>query len=276
LSTRQDTAGPIARSVLDTWLLFEAMSEPDFDNRPTRKSLDEFRVKGLRIGMLAPEPTAHPDAAKHWPEWYKPLASEGAVLVEVAPPFTFSQIQDAEIPVLNWEFKAAINDYLKRLNGRVEVKTLTDLTAFNRTHAAEELPFFGQDIFEDADKLGDLATPAYRQARDHLINLTDTTGLAKLFERDRIDVLLAMAGGPAQLIDRVWGDRPDFAGWPSLASAAAVAGYPSLTVPAGFVRNLPVGVIFVAPRHHDGTLLHIAHAYERATQARRPPTYVTD
>lgn len=274
VTPRQDTAGPIARCTLDAALLFEAMAERGFDNRPTRESLEGFRVKGLRIGVLAPPPSAHPDAAKRWPEWYQPLAKEGAILVEIEPPKTLAKIDDAENAVLPWEFKAAINDYLRRLWGRVEVKTLTDLIAFNCAHASEEMPLFGQDLFEDANKLSSLATPAYRQARNHLVNLAGTTGLAKLFERYRVDVLLAMAGGPAELIDSVWGDRPDNGGWPSIASAAAVAGYPSLTVPAGLVRELPVGVIFVAPRYHDGTLLHVGHAYERATRARRPPTYV--
>jgi amidase len=137
------------------------------------------------------------------------------------------------------------------------------------------MPFFGQETFEDADKLGNLGTPAYLEARDRLVDSAGTAGLAQLFDRYKVDVLLTMAGGPAQLIDNVWGDRLDYAGWPLLAWAAAVAGYPSLTVPAGFVSNLPVGIIFVAPRHHDGTLLHVGYAYERATHARRPPNYVT-
>jgi len=100
-----------------------------------------------------------------------------------------AQIYDAESAVLVWEFKAAINDYLQRLRGRIEVWTLTNLIAFNRAHAAEEMPVFGQDLFEDADKLGDLATPAYRQARNHLMNLADNAGLAKTFARYRLDVL---------------------------------------------------------------------------------------
>jgi amidase len=274
ITPRQDTAGPMARSVTDAALLFNTMVERVFDKRPTRDSLDGFRVRGLRIGVLAPSPSAQVEAAKRWPEWSAPLAAEGAVLVDVEAPKGLTEIADAESAVTQWEFKAAINDYLQRLRGEVEIRALSDLIAFNRAHAAEEMPFFGQDLFEDADKLGDLATPAYRKARDHLMNLADTAGLAKLFARYRVDVLLALGCGPAELIDSVWGDRPDDDGWPPIASAAAVAGYPSLTVPAGLVRELPVGVIFVAPRHHDGTLLHVGHAYERATRARRSPTYV--
>ena len=157
--------------------------------------------------------------------------------------------------------------------GASRCKTLTDLIAFNRAHAAQELAVFGQDIFEDADKLGPITSPAYRLARDHLMNLAGTAGLATLFARQRVDVLVALGGGPAEPIDPVWGDRSD-GGWPTIASAAAIAGYPSLTVPAGQVRALPVGVVFVAPRDHDAALLRVGHAYERATRARRPPTYM--
>ena len=194
--------------------------------------------------------------------------------MEVEPPKTFTQMEEAEPIVLMWEFKAAINDYLQRLPGRVESRTLTQLIAFNRAHAAQELALFGQDIFEDADKLSPLGSPAYRHARDQLMHLADTAGLASLFEHYKVDVLLALGGGPTELIDSVWGDRSD-GGWPTIASAAAVAGYPSLTVPAGQVRGLPVGAVFVAPRYRDGELLKVGHAYERATHARRPPTYAT-
>ena len=272
LSPRQDTAGPLARSTLDAAALFEALAERGTDTAPTPADLEAFRLAGLRIGVLAASPSAHPEAVRLWAEWYQPLKAEGAVLVEVDPPKTFTQMEDAEPIVLMWEFKAAINDYLKRLAGRVEVQTLTDLIAFNRAHAAQELAVFGQDIFEDADKLGPITSPAYRLARDHLMNLAGTAGLATLFARHRVDVLVALGGGPAEPIDPVWGDRSD-GGWPTIASAAAIAGYPSLTVPAGQVRALPVGVVFVAPRDHDAALLSVGHAYERATRARRPPTY---
>ena len=272
LSPRQDTAGPLARSTLDAAALFEAMAEPGFENPPAATDLEGFRVQGVRIGLLAPSPQAHPEAARRWAEWYQPLQSEGAVLIEVEPPKSFTPLEDAEPIVLMWEFKAAINDYLQRLGGRVEVKTLADLIAFNRAHELKEMPLFGQDIFEDADKLGAITGPAYRQAREHLMKLADTQGLASLFEHHKVEVLLALGGGPPEPIDPVWGDRSD-GGWPTIASAAAVAGYPSLTVPAGLVRGLPVGAVFVAPRYHEGTLLKIGHAYERATRARRAPTY---
>ena len=178
--------------------------------------------------------------------------------------------------MLCFEFKAAVNAYLSRLRGKVAVQTLADLIAFNIEHAEQEMPLFGQDLFEDSQRRGDLKSPAYIRARSHLDRLADSDGLATMFRGDRLDVLVAPGNGPAELIEPVWGDHfENSGGWPPIGSAAAVAGYPSLTVPAAFIRGLPVGVIFVAPRNADGLLLHVGHAYERATKARRPPTYVS-
>ena len=131
----------------------------------------------MRIGLLAPAPRRTRKRSGAGAEWYQPLKAEGAVLVEVEPPKSFTQMEDAEPIVLMWEFKAAINDYLQRLAGpRRGDDPDTDLIAFNRAHDAQEMPLFGQDIFEDADKLGAITSPAYRQARDHLMKLADTAG----------------------------------------------------------------------------------------------------
>jgi amidase len=136
------------------------------------------------------------------------------------------------------------------------------------------MTLFGQEYLEQADALGPLSTPAYRQALHHLLYISDHAGLAAIFSRYKVDVLVAAGNGPAELIDQVWGDRYEASGgWPAMASAAAVAGYPSLTVPAGFVAGLPVGITFVAPRFRDGTLLCAGRTFERAMGARRPPHY---
>lgn len=275
ITPRQDTAGPMTRSVADAALLTQVMAERPLDRQPSPASLDAFRFKGLRVGLLAPPSSAHLDVVRAWPSWVEALRHEGAVLVDVDQPRTLPRVGDDEFGVLLWEFKAAINEYLKRVRGKVAVNTLSDLIAFNREHAAQEMPLFGQDLFEDADKLGPLSSPAYVRARSHLVHLADTAGLDLMFRRHRVDVLLAPGNGPAELIEPVWGDHQENSGgWPAAGSAAAVAGYPSLTVPAGLVRDLPVGVIFVAPRGHDGTLLHVGYGYERATGARRPPGYL--
>ena len=273
ITPRQDTAGPMTRSVADAAALLEAIAERALDRRPTRQSLDAYRLNGVRIGVLAPPSSASAEVARAWPQWRAALVAEGAVLVDIDPPKTLSQFGEIETRVLMWEFKAAINEYLQRVRGRVEVQSLADLIAYNRAHAGDELQVFGQDLFESANPLGELTEPAYLKARQQLMRLADSAGLATLYSRYRVDVLAAPGNGPAELIDPVWGDRAD-SGGPVIASAAAVAGYPSLTVPAALVHGLPVGIVFVAPRDHDGTLLHVGYAFERATHARRAPTYV--
>jgi amidase len=274
ISPRQDTAGPMTRTVTDAALLLGAIAERPLDRPATPASLDAFRATGLRVGLLEPSPSAHLEVVRAWQDWRRVLAGEGATLVDVTPPKSLATVADDEFGVLLWEFKDAINAYLGRVRGRVQVNTLADLIEFNRRHASEEMPLFGQDLFEQAEAKGDLRSPAYLKARAGLDRAAGRDGLAALFSRFKVDVLMAPGNGPAELIEPVWGDHyENSGGWPAIGSAAAIAGYPSLTVPAGFVRDLPVGVIFVAPRERDGFLLHVGHAYERATRARRAPTY---
>jgi amidase len=180
---------------------------------------------------------------------------------------------EQELEVLLFECKASIDKYLARLEGNPEVRSLADLIAFNVRHAREEMRFFGQEYLEQAEALGPLSTAVYQEALHHLLYISDDA-LAAIFSRHKVDVLVAASNGPAELIDQVWGDRYETSGgWPAMGSAAAVAGYPSLTVPAGFVAGLPVGITFVAPRFRDGMLLRAGRIFERAMGARRPPHY---
>ena len=119
---------------------------------------------------------------------------------------------------------------------------------------------------------GPLTTDAYRKGLSHLLEVADTKGLSAIFAKYQVDALVASGNGPAELIDHVWGDRTENSGgWPTMCSAAAIAGWPSLTVPAGFVMGLPVGIHFVAPRFKEGRLLQLGRSFERASHARRPP-----
>jgi amidase len=173
---------------------------------------------------------------------------------------------------LLYDFKSDLNAYLARFNGKLPVRTLADLIEFNNQHAAQEMPFFGQELFVESEKRGARSSPAYQKALHHITDVADTSGLAAIFTKYRVDALVASGNGPAELIDHVWGDHyENSGGWPPMCSAAAVAGYPSLTVPAGFVMGLPVGIHFVAPRFRDGLLLSIGRSFERARSARQPP-----
>jgi amidase len=213
----------------------------------------------------------HPGTASLFADACAALEQEGAVLVDLKLPEAFAEMDDPEREALLYEFKAAIKDYLATLNpSQVHCKTLADLIDFNRAHADEELIIFGQELFEMAEKCGPLSDPTYQKALATLNRTADVEGLAMLLGQQGVEVLLAPSNGPAALIDFVWGDRGS-GGSPQIAGAAAIAGYPSLTVPAGVVSGLPAGITLVAGRNQDGFLLQVARAYERATNARVPP-----
>jgi len=270
ISPRQDTAGPMCRCVADAAVLAAAMAERALGFGAHGSDLEAFRLQGVRIGAMPVPKGAHPDTSRLYTAARSALTKEGAVIVDLKPPPAFDELDEPELEALLFEFKAAINDYLATLDpSQVEVKTLADLIAFNRAHADEELVVFGQEIFEMAEAHGPLSDPAYLKALATLQRAADTDGLASLLSQG-IEVLLAPSNGPAELIDPVWGDRRG-GGWSQIAGAAAIAGFPSLTVPAGLVSDLPVGITLVGNRNQDGLLLQVARGYERATSARVPP-----
>ncbi|HXQ31060.1 MAG TPA: amidase [Steroidobacteraceae bacterium] len=273
LSPRQDTAGPIARSVTDAALLLAVLAERPLDATVSPHDLDSFSARGLRVGVV-PATNAHPVVARESAAWPKALEEAGATLVPIELPKGLGDFGDRESEVLLYDFKAAISAYLEGLHGLVPYRSLRDLIAFNDAHASEELVYFGQELFEDADKRGGLDTPAYIKTLEELTALTDTAGLALVFRDHSVDVLMVPCNGPAEALDLIWGDRSDASGgWPSIASAAAVGGYPSMTVPATRVSGLPVGAAFVAPRWREALLLKVGRVFERALAARRAPSY---
>jgi amidase len=144
------------------------------------------------------------------------------------------------------------------------------LIDFNRREAAREMPFFGQEIFEQSVACGPLTEPKYLEAVQSLQQSVDVDGLATLFTQSTLDLIVSPGSGPAELIDPIWGNRRDTGG-SSLGSAAAVAGYPSLTLPIGLVRDMPVGLTLVARRNDDAQLLRLAAAMEKAANRRIPP-----
>jgi amidase len=270
ISPRQDTAGPLCRNVSDAALLAGCMAGTALGFGSFGSDIEAFRLQGVRVGVLPMPKSAHPDTARLLADARAVFEQEGASLLDFKQPAAFDDMDDAETQALRYEFKAAINLYLAGLDpDQVACRSLSDLVAFNRTHADDELRVFGQELFEAADAKGPLTDPIYRKAVADLNRTADTQGLALLFDRGA-DVLLAPCNGPAELIDGVWGDRHG-GGWPQIAGAAAIAGYPSITVPAGLAGGLPVGIALVARRHQDGLLLQVARGYERAANARSAP-----
>ena len=274
ISPRQDTAGPMCRTAADAALVASVIAERPLGFGAHGTDLEAFRLRGVKIGAMPVPQSAHPRTARWYEEARTALAHEGAVIVELKPPPAFAEGQDAELEALLFEFKAAINAYLATLDpSQVECRTLTDLIAFNRAHADQELVVFGQELFEMAEAHGPLSDPAYQKALTTLQRTADTEGLATLLGQQGVEVLMAPSNGPAERLDEVWGDRHD-TGFAEIASAAAIAGYPSLAMPAAALTGLPVAITLVGNRNQDGLLLQVARAYERATNARVPPRLV--
>jgi amidase len=177
------------------------------------------------------------------------------------------KVEELELLVLLYELKADLPAYLADRGHPGGARTLDDLVRFNAAHAAEELRWFGQDYFEQAAEKGDLTTPAYREALAGCRRLARDEGIDAALRAHRLDALVAPTGGVAWLSDLVNGDA--FTG--SASTPAAVAGYPHLTVPAGDLHGLPVGISFFAGAYAEATLIRCAYAYEQATRKRRKP-----
>ena len=271
ISPRQDTAGPMCRTVADAAILASVIAERPLGFGAHGSDVESFRLRGVRLGIMPVPQGAHPDTHGLFADARAVLEHEGGVTVDLKPAKAFDEAGEAQLEGLLFEFKDAINAYLGTLDpSQVECRTLADLIEFNKAHADEELIVFGQEIFEMAQTKGSLSDDAYQKALATLKRTMDVEGLATLLGQQGVEVLVGPSNGPADLIDPVWGDRRG-GGSSQIASAAAIAGYPSLTVPAGLVNGLPVGVTLVAARNQDGLLLQVARAYERAANARVPP-----
>jgi amidase len=278
----QDTAGPMARTVTDAAMLLSVLAgkdsrdvatnrAPAFDADHHMRALDAGGLKGARIGVARGKYTgysAQTDA--HFETALRAMKDAGAVIVDPADIATAGKFDDAEYEVLLYEFKADLQAYLATLPTGARARTLEDLIAFNRAHASEEMPYFGQEIFEQAAKKGPLSSSAYRKALTTCGRLARVQGLDATFARHSLDAIVAPTQGPPALIDLVNGD-PSSA---SSTSPCAVAGYPAITVPMGYASGLPLGITFMGKAWSEATLLKLAYAYEQATKVRVPPRFL--
>jgi amidase len=278
----QDTAGPMARTVTDAAILLSALAGPDPRDAATTsrrggsgvdytRFLDASGLRGARIGVARKRYTGystHADAA--FEHALRAMSGLGAVIVDPADLATAGQFDDAEYEVLLYEFKADLQSYLRGLPAGARVRTLDDLIAFNRAHATAEMPYFKQEIFEQAAKKGDISSPAYRKALAKCRDLSRTKGLDATFAKHRLDALVAPTQGPPALIDLVNGD-PSGA---SSTSPCAVAGYPAITVPMGYAFGLPLGITFMGLAWSEPALFKYAYAFEQATKVRRAPRFL--
>jgi len=265
ISHSQDTAGPMARTVEDAAILLAAMSEDD----GLKPVLHPDGLKGARIGVARKYFGFNDHVDDLMKDALDAIKGLGATLVDPADMETTGKYDDTELEVLLYEFKADLNKYLAALSPAVKSRTLADLIKFNEENRAREMPFFGQELFERAQKKGPLTEAAYKKALAKNHRMSRAEGIDAVMKKHKLDALVAPTGGPMWPTDLVNGDH--FTG--GFSTASAVAGYPHVTVPAGQVFGLPVGISFFAGANSEATLIKFAYAFEQATKARRKPSY---
>ena len=274
----QDTAGPMCRTVADAAAMLTVLAGADaLDTATTARGkwerinysgyLQKDGLKGMRIGVGRQYFGKNDKVDKIIEPHLQVLKDGGATLIDVTFP-KLNNFGDAEFDVLLYEFKEDLNKYLVSRGG--SNKTLKDLIAFNEKNADKEMPYFGQEIFIQAQEKGDLNDRAYRIALLQSKLMTQEQGIDGVMDKDKLDAIVAPSGGVAWMTDLVSGDCGVF----ESSSLAAVAGYPNITVPAGYVQGLPTGISFFGRAFSEPTLIKIAYAFEQATMMRRPPKFL--
>ena len=308
ISKSQDTAGPMARSVQDAARMLEVMAEtplyrkrnplsggrynqahsPESASGPgsagnldsasgrsrtggpgSSGSFGPADLRGLRIGIVENLLGKDGDVDGIFDEVLRILRGAGTELIP-APLVDPERYEEAEMEVLLYEFKAGVNDYLASCTASTGVRSLEDLIAYNNEHRDRIMPHFGQELLLEAASRGNLDAPIYLKARKHAQSLTREKGIDGVMNRLNLQALIAPSGGPAWKTDWINGDHFRIGS----SSYAAVSGYPSITVPAGFIRGLPVGISFFGYRWSEGDLISIAGGFEEISHCRRAPEYL--
>ncbi len=276
----QDTAGPMGRTVTDVAIALGALVGEDERDAATPESkgrthrdytafLDKNGLRGARIGVARKFFSTSTRANRVLESVLETMKQAGAELIDPADLPTHGQFGSAEQEVLLYEFKADLNAYLASLGPQAPVHSLEEVIAFNERNAARELAFFGQQTMIDAQKKGPLTEQKYLDALAKAKRLAGKEGIDDVMDEHRLDAIMAPTAGPAGRVDFLYGDR----GEGGSSSPAAVAGYPNITVPAGFVYGLPLGISFFGRAWSEPVLLKLAFAFEQLTRVRKPPTF---
>lgn len=277
----QDTAGPMARTVADAAILLGAMTGVDARDPATKNSakrrfsdytkfLDLNGLKGARIGVARNMAGTDPRIIKIFESSIDVMKQLGAVIVDPADLPNFNKFGKTESEVLYYEFKADLNKYLAGANAKV--KTMADVIKFNEENKERVLQYFGQERMLKAQESGGLRDKKYRDALAKNLLLTRKNGIDAAVKKYKLDALIVPSGGPSWMVDMVNGDALN---WDmESTSPAAVAGYPHITVPAGYISGLPVGISFFAKAWQEPTLVKLAFAFEQAAKIRKPPEFL--
>jgi amidase len=263
ISHRQDTAGPMARTVADAAMLLGALAGASYG-----QALDANGLRGARIGVARQIFGFNDRVDKLMESAIDTIRQLGAEIVDPAGIATYSKLSEPENEALLYEFKADLNAYLEARNG--PVKSLNEVIAFNDKNRNREMPWFGQELMLRAEQKGPLSSKEYRDLVTRLGRLAKQDGIDATMSKLALDALIAPTDGPAWPTDYVLGDH--FTGGSS--TPAAVAGYPHVTVPAGYVFGLPVGISFFGSPRTEVKLIRYAYAFERATKARHAPEFL--
>ena len=272
LSHSQDTAGPMTLSVRDAALILNVIAGSDA-NDPATKDADQKRasdytaglspqaLRGKRLGIVKNLSAGYDKATLSlFRQSIETLKAQGAIIVDNLEFPNLAELDKVELPVLLYDFKADLNQYLASAPAAVKTRSLADIMQFNKTHAKQVMPHFGQEIMEMAQAKGPLSDNAYLEAASKAKRLAGPEGIDHLMKQHQLDALIAPTTGPAWNINYKKGDI--IAG--SSSSPAAIAGYPHLTVPMGLVKGLPVGLSFFAGAWSDASLLNMGYAFEQA------------
>ena len=287
ISHTQDTAGPMARTVRDAAIILGVIAGADPRDRATAEGgtralsdytpfLEADRLGSMRIGVARRFLGFHAAVDQVVENAIEAMRAAGAVIVDpvdLGPrgrPAAATSMGAAETEVLLYEFKTDLNAYLAVRGPDAEVRSLEDLIAFNERNATDEMPYFGQERLLEAQEKGSLSDSAYLAALAAARRLSRAEGIDRTMDREQLDAVIAPTGGPAWVTDLVNGDH--FGGGSS--AYPAVAGYPNITVPAGEVHGLPVGLSFFGRAWSEPTLIRIAYSFEQMTQAREVPRFL--
>jgi amidase len=263
----QDTAGPMARTVRDAAILLGAMVEGSHAQPDYTKFLDPQGLRGARLGVARNFFGITADVDRLMENCLAEMKRQGAEIIDPADLPSHGKYGDAELEVLQYEFKTDLNAYLETRRTGLTLEKLID---FNEKHRAEEMPHFEQEIMIQSQKKGPLSDPAYRRALAKCQRLSRNEGIDAVLKKYNVQAIVAPTAGPAWVTDWLNGDH-DTGG---CSTPAAVAGYAHITVPAGFVHGLPIGLSFFAGAWSEPTLLKLAYAFEQSTNARKPPRYL--
>jgi amidase len=277
----QDTAGPMTRTVSDGAILLSALTGIDMRDKATRAShgkaaadytqfLNKDALRGARLGIARKFFGFNDEVDRQLNALIAEMKQRGAVIIDPAEIPTSGKFDDSELEVLLYEFKADLNSYLAGRGPTIQARTLKQLIEFNEKNREREMPYFGQELFVRAEAKGPLTSKEYRAALQKNQRMSRVQGIDFVMRKHRLDALLAPTGGPPWPTDWLNGDH--FTG--GYSTASAVAGYPHITVPAGYVFGLPIGLSFIGGAYSEPKLIGLAYAFEQSTNLRRRPQFL--